>query len=166
MDQCTALHVASLIGATDIVRLLLVKGADIEARDNNLQTPLHYAMKVCETEWMGNIGTVKYLIKHNAKMDAVDISGQRPQDLGEKNPKLDLYEAGVLDIEEERRKRREQKRKLLYFCLFCFLLFASFAASKKRRDRATAMKKRSAARTQSAKAERRSKKRNGWQDRA
>jgi ankyrin repeat protein len=47
-NRPTILHVASRFGFTGIVQLLLDKGMDIQVKDGNLQTHLHYAMKFDE----------------------------------------------------------------------------------------------------------------------
>jgi ankyrin repeat protein len=142
--RCTALHMASLFGATAIVQLLLEKGADISAQDIDLQTPLHYAVKVKGRKWRGNVGTVRYLIENNADMDVRDMWGRRPQDLAEYNPMINLYEAGLLDLkkekqpekqqEKQRQKRTERSQKLMLLFLLGFIMVATFRFTSRRKS--------------------------------
>ena len=110
----TALHVASFYGLTSIVQMLLEKGVDIEARDAQMQTPLHWAVKVdalCEEEfiilndpiryfhdratrsarsrmnaWKGNMDTVRLLLEKKANAYARDSSGRDLQKLTKNHP--------------------------------------------------------------------------------
>jgi ankyrin repeat protein len=84
----TVLHLASRFGFHDIVQLLLDKGMGIQVKDRNLQTPLHYAVKLDEKDeiWHGNITTVSLLLEKKAIRDSWDKSGQRPKDLARRNP--------------------------------------------------------------------------------
>jgi ankyrin repeat protein len=45
-NRSTVLYIASFVGFTAIVQLLLEKGMGIEVKDGDLQTSLHYAVKV------------------------------------------------------------------------------------------------------------------------
>ena len=110
----TALHVASFYGLTSIVQFLLENGFDIEARDAQKQTPLHWAVKVdalCEEEftilndpiryfhartthsargrvymWKGNMDTVRLLLGKKANTYARDSSGRDLQKLTKNHP--------------------------------------------------------------------------------
>ena len=42
-DGFTPLHLASLNGSVEVVRVLMGKGCKVDARDNSGQTPLHLA---------------------------------------------------------------------------------------------------------------------------
>ena len=46
--KATTLYVASALRLVATVRLLLEKGAELEAPNNYQQTPLHYAMKLIQ----------------------------------------------------------------------------------------------------------------------
>lgn len=73
-DGMTPLHRASVKGHVDIVRLLINKGADIEATDGRGWTPLHIAaMK-------GHAQIVELLTQSGAKLDAKDRRGMTPSD--------------------------------------------------------------------------------------
>ena len=58
---CTALHLASIRGTDDIMRLLLEKGADVSAVDLHGNTPLHYC---------GHIETIQCLLDFGADIYA------------------------------------------------------------------------------------------------
>ncbi|XP_078581532.1 death-associated protein kinase 1-like [Branchiostoma floridae x Branchiostoma japonicum] len=71
----TALHVASMYGRTEIVKLLLQHDADVEARDNYGDTALHVASRNGHTE------IVKLLLQHDADVEARDNDGRKPMDV-------------------------------------------------------------------------------------
>ncbi len=49
----TALHVASWMGKTHTVKLLIERGADVNARDAQNRTPLQFAVRACvDSYWM------------------------------------------------------------------------------------------------------------------
>lgn len=86
----TVLHEATW-GSVAMVQLLLEKGADIEALDENKQTPLHYAVGLHRSHWRGNLAIVRYLIENHANPHARDIHGQTPRDLAAENQWLTSY---------------------------------------------------------------------------
>lgn len=131
----TALHVASYFGLTPIVQLLLEKGADVEARDVQLRTPLHWAVKIdrawarrsgsnCDV-WKGDLGTVRLLLEKRANPRAQDKSGKTPQSLGKMHPDMflrmmfksgstvALYEAELHDRELQKRQRLRKEHELV-----------------------------------------------------
>ena len=59
----TALHLAAQRGQTEVVRLLLDRGADISARENDNETPLYYATGG------GSLETVKLLVERGLKVE-------------------------------------------------------------------------------------------------
>ena len=63
------LHSASLADSFDTVELLLGKGADIEAKDNEDCTPLHY---------MSGFRTTKLLLEKGANIEAKNDEGKTP----------------------------------------------------------------------------------------
>lgn len=67
------LRLAAAQGATDIVEWLLAyAGANIEARDNEGFTALHFAA------YCGQLATTRCLVHHGASIDAVDDNGVTP----------------------------------------------------------------------------------------
>lgn len=65
----TALHLAALKGDTELAKLSISKGGDLEARDVQTFTPLHYA------SWMGHTEVVKLLLDYGAKVNATSRDG-------------------------------------------------------------------------------------------
>ena len=66
------LHRASLGGHDEVVNLLLLRGADLEAQAADGRTALHYA--AAEGKWM----TALILIRHKANLEARDSIGNTP----------------------------------------------------------------------------------------
>jgi len=65
----TALHYAAFNGNVDIVKSLLARGADVNARDNNKTTPLHSARSKAVAE---------ILVNNGADIHAVNKNGNTP----------------------------------------------------------------------------------------
>lgn len=61
---------AALAGDSEILRLLLERGADVNARDQYRQTALIAAA------WYGDAGCIRELLKHRPDLKAKDASGQ------------------------------------------------------------------------------------------
>ena len=70
----TPLHRASEAGHTEIARLLINKGADIEARDAGYMRPLHLAAIYRHAE------VARLLIQHGADVNAYDGYRKTPED--------------------------------------------------------------------------------------
>ena len=77
-NDWTPLHVVAQMGHTDIVQLLIDKGADIHTRcrrfDDEGFTPLHLAA------WMGRDDTVKALVARGADADLKTKKGRTALD--------------------------------------------------------------------------------------
>ncbi|TNN66384.1 Protein phosphatase 1 regulatory inhibitor subunit 16B [Liparis tanakae] len=73
----------------EMVKILLDRGASVNAQDNELWTPLH-AAATC-----GHAGLVKVLIAHAADLLAVNSDGNMPYDLCEDDPTLDIIETAM-----------------------------------------------------------------------
>ena len=71
-DGETCLMIAANDGHLDICRLLIDKGAQVNAKDINGWTPLHLA------SWEGRIEIVRLLCDHVADIEARDEDGMRP----------------------------------------------------------------------------------------
>ncbi|KAL1766054.1 phosphatase 1 regulatory inhibitor subunit 16B isoform X1 [Sigmodon hispidus] len=85
-DGLTALHQCCIDNFEEIVKLLLSHGANVNAKDNELWTPLH-AAATC-----GHINLVKILVQYGADLLAVNSDGNMPYDLCEDEPTLDVIE--------------------------------------------------------------------------
>ncbi|XP_038156023.1 protein phosphatase 1 regulatory inhibitor subunit 16B [Cyprinodon tularosa] len=88
-DGLTALHQCCIDNYEEMVKLLLDRGANVNAQDNELWTPLH-AAATC-----GHAGLVKILISHGADLLAVNSDGNMPYDLCEDDPTLDIIETAM-----------------------------------------------------------------------
>ena len=78
LGSCTSLHIASGMGLTHIVKVLIEQGANLEARDGQLRTPLHYAVLLECSNRREQGRTVMWLLAKNANADAEDVGGRRP----------------------------------------------------------------------------------------
>ncbi|MEM3964467.1 MAG: ankyrin repeat domain-containing protein [Thermofilaceae archaeon] len=67
-----SLHEAARKGDLQLVKKLVVKGADVNAKDLSGWTPLHYAAKE------GHLEIVQFLVEKGASVNAEDISGWTP----------------------------------------------------------------------------------------
>jgi ankyrin repeat protein len=94
-------HRAAMEGNTLSLRVLLEKGADINARNASGQTPLHWAAD------NGDVECVRFLIGHGAHIDAVDADGHRPSDWADRNGDTNL--AASLRKLESFKKRESQR---------------------------------------------------------
>ncbi|XP_067442941.1 protein phosphatase 1 regulatory inhibitor subunit 16B [Thunnus thynnus] len=88
-DGLTALHQCCIDNYEEMVKILLDRGATVNAQDNELWTPLH-AAATC-----GHAGLVKILIAHGADLLAVNSDGNMPYDLCEDDPTLDIIETAM-----------------------------------------------------------------------
>ncbi|MBN3274518.1 PP16A phosphatase, partial [Polyodon spathula] len=97
-DGLTALHQCCIDDFEEVVRALVDAGANVNACDSELWTPLH-AAATC-----GHMGLVEMLIKHGANMLAVNADGNMPYDLCEDEVTLDYIETAMANqgITQER----------------------------------------------------------------
>lgn len=69
-DGNTAMHVAAAAGARRTLELLIASGADVNAKNFNMQTPVHWAIE----EWfVENVETIKLLASHGADLGVKDF---------------------------------------------------------------------------------------------
>jgi hypothetical protein len=111
----TPLHTAAEWGKYDIADLLIDEGADIDAEDNNKQTPLHLATNLPVRDLLGGGDaqeTVRVLLRRGARVFVLDSAGNTPRDYCSDFPPFDmhnttrlLYPREGLDEVEYYRKR-------------------------------------------------------------
>ena len=80
-----SLNKACIDECEDIAELLVGYGADIDAEDRELWTPLH-ASAACE-----NFAMVQYLVENGANVAAINADGNLPADLVEEDEELRKY---------------------------------------------------------------------------
>jgi ankyrin repeat protein len=95
-DGRTCLTTTVWYGQLDICRLLIDKGADIEAKDREGWTPLHWAAQ------RGHIEVVRLLCDHGADIEAVNFYGRRPLPMAAMSGQIsivkELFEARNAEI--------------------------------------------------------------------
>uniref|UniRef100_W5MRA6 Protein phosphatase 1 regulatory subunit 16A n=1 Tax=Lepisosteus oculatus TaxID=7918 RepID=W5MRA6_LEPOC len=90
-DGLTALHQCCIDDFEEVVCALLAAGANVNACDSELWTPLH-AAATC-----GHTSLVELLIKHGADLLAVNADGNMPYDLCEDEVTLELVETAMAE---------------------------------------------------------------------
>jgi ankyrin repeat protein len=75
-DARTPLHAAAWKDFLDVARLLIEKGAEVDARDEDGGTPLHTAAEE------GSLDVARLLIEHGANTDGIDLSWMDDQEDG------------------------------------------------------------------------------------
>ena len=65
--DCPPLHLAAGAGATDIVRVLLAKGAKVDMRDSGNETAIHIAARGGFTK------IIQLLVKYRANIEAPNV---------------------------------------------------------------------------------------------
>ncbi|XP_054023508.1 protein phosphatase 1 regulatory subunit 16A [Dryobates pubescens] len=90
-DGLTALHQCCIDDAGKVVPVLLDAGADVNARDSELWTPLH-AAATC-----GHLHLVRLLIQRGADLLATNSDGNMPYDLCEDELTLDCLESAMAE---------------------------------------------------------------------
>jgi hypothetical protein len=90
----TPLLIAATFGRVETAKLLIEKGANVNAKSNDGATPLHGAAFFCRTE------IVKLLLSHGADVDAKNIRGETPLDAvqGEWSPELEGIYKGLAGL--------------------------------------------------------------------
>ncbi|KAM6209082.1 LOW QUALITY PROTEIN: protein phosphatase 1 regulatory subunit 16A [Sarcoramphus papa] len=90
-DGLTALHQCCIDDYGDVVTVLLEAGADVNAHDSELWTPLH-AAATC-----GHLRLVQLLVQRGADLLAVNSDGNMPYDLCEDEVTLDCLETAMAE---------------------------------------------------------------------
>ncbi|RMG03466.1 MAG: ankyrin repeat domain-containing protein, partial [Acidobacteria bacterium] len=80
------LHEAARYGYLEIARLLISSGANVNAKDQDGQTPLH------EAAWYGNSGVAKLLISSRADLNAKNKNGKTPLGVASRNTREAIKE--------------------------------------------------------------------------
>ncbi len=78
------LHYAACKDNTNIIKILIDKGAKVDSKDSLLSQPLHYASMV------GKIEAMKILIERGAKVDCLDAIGGTPLHGAASEPAVNL----------------------------------------------------------------------------
>lgn len=89
------LHYAAVRNNSEIIEALLAKGADIEARNIDMETPLFLAVH------FENIEAVRTLLKHNANKDVVNKLGNHLLYIAKRLRNKDINSVLNLETEEK-----------------------------------------------------------------
>ncbi|GER41288.1 ankyrin repeat domain-containing protein [Striga asiatica] len=100
----TPLHMAAKNGCNEAAKILLARGAVVEAKANNGMTPLHLA--VWHSLRAEDFSTVNTLLEHNSDCSAEDNEGMTPLDHLSQGPGNERLRDLLLRHLEEQRKRR------------------------------------------------------------
>ncbi|XP_015833003.1 protein phosphatase 1 regulatory subunit 12B isoform X2 [Tribolium castaneum] len=104
-NGATALHVAAAKGYTDVMKILLQCGADIDAQDIDGWSPLHAA-----AHW-GHKDACQILAENLADMDAKNYVGQTPFDLADNDMLKVLEDLKKKQNKEDVLNRRQAKKR-------------------------------------------------------
>eukprot|EP00268_Persea_americana_P060711 TRINITY_DN7601_c0_g1_i3.p1 TRINITY_DN7601_c0_g1~~TRINITY_DN7601_c0_g1_i3.p1 ORF type:complete len:480 (+),score=103.85 TRINITY_DN7601_c0_g1_i3:173-1612(+) len=100
----TPLHMAAKNGCNEAAKLLLDRGAFLEAKANNGMTPLHLA--VWHSLRVEDCSTVKTLLEYNADCNAVDKEGMTPLSHLSQGPSSEKLRVLLnWHLEEQRRRK-------------------------------------------------------------
>jgi protein phosphatase 1 regulatory subunit 12A len=104
-NGATALHVAAAKGYTDVMKVLLQCGADLDSQDIDGWTPLHAA-----AHW-GHKDACQILAENFSDMDAKNYVGQTPFDLADTDMLKFLEDLKKKQNKEEVLNRRQAKKR-------------------------------------------------------
>ena len=101
--KCTLLHIASLRGQIEVVRLLLDSGADVNIRNANNDTALHFAAR------SGSADIIKLLLDKGSSVNLTSTQATTPLNL---SPTCDSLPAARAFVEEGATLNRTNKSDL------------------------------------------------------
>ncbi|MBN2198962.1 MAG: tetratricopeptide repeat protein [Candidatus Aminicenantes bacterium] len=104
----TPLHLAAGTCTTPVVRIVLDRGADVNARDDGRVTPLFYAA------WRGAIDTVKLLLEKGADPKAVSSYLDTPLHWASRGRVVELLTAAGADLEARDKLGRTPLHRTAY----------------------------------------------------
>lgn len=96
-----ALSQAMRCWCNDALPLLLERGANVNARDRDRQTPLHEAV------WQGDVATVELFISHKAAINARDRNGDTPGHIAARIGDVGLYDLLVTKGADTKAKNKQ-----------------------------------------------------------
>jgi len=124
----TPLHYAANNHHKEVVELLIEKGADVNARERYLCTPLHYALP--------SIEIVRLLVANGADVNAKDKEGQTPLDYAESNVRqLAAIDADLKAQHKDGHTPLDQAERMDYGEVINFLISKGAIRSPAHRDR-------------------------------
>ncbi len=137
----TLLMIASHNGATQVVQVLLSRGADINATDNEGMTPLHNAVA-----GYSRSATISYLLKHGARIDSARRDGSTPLMEASRKGRADFVEMLIqkganINAQDERGETPLIRAAQMGHASVVQILLSHGAniASKRKQDGATAL---------------------------
>ena len=83
-DRKTPLHLAARHSSLDVAKLLINRGADVDAMDKDDRTPLHYAVR------KNSLDVAKLLLDRGADVDAMDKDDRTPLHYAVRKNSLDV----------------------------------------------------------------------------
>ena len=96
--RATALHLACAAGAKNVIELLVLRGADLNAQDGNERTPLHNLV-------MNKFDSIAmYLVSKGANMHIKDRRGFSPYDIALPSIQIELKAAAGEVLSTDRKK--------------------------------------------------------------
>ena len=111
-NGCTALHWATLFNRTDVIKLLLHEGADVNRQtDGCKETPLHKAARDNKTE------AVRLLLDNGADINLKNSSNKTPLDEALKG---DEIESLLLQLQQSAPQRYKQSEVIVFVFSFKF----------------------------------------------
>ncbi|KAH9066250.1 ankyrin repeat-containing domain protein [Lactarius vividus] len=89
-DHWTPLHLASHCGNPEVARMLIDHGANVNAEDNNLRTPLHHVVEGHYESQEVGVRLSRLLLECGVDVNAQDINRQTPLHLASINGRLEI----------------------------------------------------------------------------